>query len=79
MNTATSPYLNKPLRTELETRVDAASTVLYLWACDTITTEQAKQDTRTLGFEIDFRQADVSNTMIAHDTFNSYRLVELEF
>lgn len=41
--------------------IEAAENILYMWACDEITTSHAKRATRHLGFTIDFRQADIGN------------------
>ena len=42
-----------------------ASGILYAWACDKITTHHAKAACASLGFTIDFRQADIGAYMEA--------------
>jgi hypothetical protein len=37
----------------------AAEVILYDWACGNIATDHAKRACRLLGFDIDFRQADL--------------------
>jgi len=49
--------------TELDHK--AASVILYAWACEQITTRHAKAACDSLGFTIDFRQADIGAYMEA--------------
>lgn len=49
------------------TRESMAEAILYNWACDCISTATAKRECRALGFEIDFRQADIGNQIDALD------------
>jgi hypothetical protein len=39
--------------------------ILFAWACDKISTDQAKGDLWDLGYAVDFRQADVGATIEA--------------
>lgn len=50
------------------TRYNTASDILYRWACDLITTKDAKKLCKELaGFEIDFRQPDIGAYVQAFD------------
>ena len=50
-------YFSRMNQPELDRR--AAEVILYDWACGNIETAHTKRACRHLGFEIDFRQADV--------------------
>lgn len=58
------------------TNQQRAEEILYRWACEEITTHNAKQDCGLLGFTIDFRQPDLGNFIIAETPAGHF--VELE-
>ena len=43
-----------------------AESILYDWACGKVTTARAKRLCQSLGFQIDFRQADKGNWLDAY-------------
>jgi len=62
---------------EQESRIMAAESILYDWACGNFTTAQAKDMLSDLLFEVDFRQSDRGNTIKAYDWLREEH-VELE-
>lgn len=48
-------------------RLIKAETILYRWACEKLSTGCAKAALARLGFDVDFRQADLGNVMYGFD------------
>ena len=62
-----------------EWRTKVASSILYRWACDKITTREAKKQCKRLaGFDVDFRQPDIGAYVHAFD-IASGNFVEIHF
>lgn len=58
-------------------RRDAASAILYAWACGSIDTATAKAGCLALGYEVDFRQVDAGAFMEASDAFRGGAFVQI--